>query len=132
MIAKQIKEIYKQNIENFKTKIIKIDPESIYSKNLKSRKKEKKMKKNKIINIEKEKIGKEKIKKLKKNINIIESNKFDKNSFCYCKKYKNGKFLSCDYQFCNIRWFHLDCVGFFTLPKYKWYCKDCENPKNRI
>lgn len=45
--------------------------------------------------------------------------------YCYCQQVSYGEMVACDNTDCEIEWFHLACVDLKTVPKGKWYCKDC-------
>ncbi|SSD60877.1 related to Transcriptional regulatory protein PHO23 [Saccharomycodes ludwigii] len=47
--------------------------------------------------------------------------------YCYCNNVAYGEMVGCDGKDCQIEWFHLPCIGLKTLPRGKWYCKDCLN-----
>jgi len=48
-------------------------------------------------------------------------------TYCYCKQVSYGEMIACDNDFCDIEWFHLQCVGLDAPPKKneKWYCTSC-------
>lgn len=46
--------------------------------------------------------------------------------YCICKKPQDDrKYVGCDNGACNMKWFHLDCVGIKRVPKGTWYCPVC-------
>ena len=51
--------------------------------------------------------------------------------YCYCHQPEKGKMVGCDGKDCPYKWVHLPCIlpKRKTLPKGKWYCKDCVKQK---
>ncbi|SMN18598.1 similar to Saccharomyces cerevisiae YNL097C PHO23 Probable component of the Rpd3 histone deacetylase complex, involved in transcriptional regulation of PHO5 [Maudiozyma saulgeensis] len=55
------------------------------------------------------------------------TNDYGEPLYCYCNQVAYGEMVGCDGDSCELEWFHLPCIGLETLPKGKWYCKDCQN-----
>ena len=55
------------------------------------------------------------------------TNDYGEPLYCYCNQVAYGEMVGCDGDHCELEWFHLPCIGLETLPKGKWYCKDCQN-----
>lgn len=53
------------------------------------------------------------------------TNEYGEPLYCYCNQVAYGEMVGCDGEHCELEWFHLPCIGLATLPKGKWYCKDC-------
>ena len=53
------------------------------------------------------------------------TNEYGEPLYCYCNQVAYGEMVGCDGENCELEWFHLPCIGLATLPKGKWYCKDC-------
>ena len=49
----------------------------------------------------------------------------DNTLWCTCKRKSRGTMIKCDRSRCEIKWFHLRCVGLKKAPKNKWFCSDC-------
>ena len=49
----------------------------------------------------------------------------DESRYCYCGQVSFGEMIACDNDFCDLEWFHYDCVGLSSPPKGKWYCREC-------
>ena len=46
--------------------------------------------------------------------------------YCTCKRVSFGQMIACDGKDCPVEWFHIGCVGLKSLPKGKWYCRECQ------
>lgn len=47
--------------------------------------------------------------------------------WCNCKMPEGQrKMIMCNNYFCDIKWFHMDCIKLKSVPKKSWYCKKCE------
>ena len=48
----------------------------------------------------------------------------DSGSWCFCKEDRGGGMIGCDGKSCEIKWFHLTCLGMTesSTPKGKWFC----------
>ncbi|XP_061580348.1 inhibitor of growth protein 1-like isoform X1 [Cololabis saira] len=46
-------------------------------------------------------------------------------TYCFCDQVEFGKMICCDYDKCQIQWFHYSCVNVQVAPKGKWYCLNC-------
>lgn len=63
----------------------------------------------------------------------LTSNNEDEISYCYCNRPFNGEdMIACDNPDCEIEWFHLSCINLQSIPKNKWYCKECVKKNNKI
>lgn len=51
---------------------------------------------------------------------------------CICRQPITEEMLVCDNPDCQIQWFHLSCVDLKGVPKTKWLCPTCSNPKQTI
>lgn len=49
--------------------------------------------------------------------------------YCYCRKIKDQKVVSCDNDDCKIHSFHWGCVGVTQEPEFLWFCPDCKDLK---
>lgn len=45
--------------------------------------------------------------------------------YCICGGPFNGKMLACDNNFCNVEWFHYDCVKLISEADEAWFCPEC-------
>lgn len=52
--------------------------------------------------------------------------------YCYCQQVLFGQMMACDGDQCSREWFHLQCLGFDSPPKGKWYCDDCMPKKPTV
>ena len=50
--------------------------------------------------------------------------------WCYCGQPSYGNMIMCEYNECNITWFHFDCLRIRCPPKGKWYCPSCRKQPN--
>jgi hypothetical protein len=41
--------------------------------------------------------------------------------YCYCNGVSHGQMIACDYEGCEMEWFHLECAGLTRAPSEK--CK---------
>ena len=44
--------------------------------------------------------------------------------YCYCQRPSFGEMVNCDNTFCDLEWFHLECIDEKKLPE-KWFCRNC-------
>lgn len=49
----------------------------------------------------------------------------DEPKYCLCGRVSFGEMVGCDYEDCEIEWFHYECVGLKKQPEGKWYCPQC-------
>lgn len=63
-------------------------------------------------------------------IDRAKTNEYGEALYCYCNQVAYGEMVGCDGDNCELEWFHLPCIGLETLPKGKWYCKDCQRNLN--
>lgn len=50
--------------------------------------------------------------------------------YCICHGVSFGDMIKCDNPYCEIEWFHLTCMNITSVPKGKWYCRDCKKNKS--
>ena len=52
----------------------------------------------------------------------------DSGKWCFCKD-RGGGMIGCDGKSCQMKWFHLTCLGMSesSIPKGKWFCPTCKN-----
>ena len=59
---------------------------------------------------------------------ITQEEEEDSGMWCFCKE---GEMIGCDSKSCDIKWYHLKCVGMTvsTTPREKWLCPACHAKK---
>ena len=45
--------------------------------------------------------------------------------YCYCNRPSYGSMVMCDNTFCELEWFHIECIDEKKLPQ-KWFCRNCK------
>jgi len=55
----------------------------------------------------------------------------DSGRWCFCKEDRGGGMIGCDGKSCEIKWFHLTCLGMTesSIPKGKWFCPTCKDKR---
>jgi hypothetical protein len=48
-------------------------------------------------------------------------------TYCYCRGPYIGTMIACDNSECNLKWFHLNCVGIKHVPDGAWFCQKCSH-----
>ncbi|KAK2165585.1 hypothetical protein LSH36_48g05028 [Paralvinella palmiformis] len=56
----------------------------------------------------------------------------DEPTYCLCEQVSYGEMIGCDYDKCQIEWFHFNCVGLTHKPKGKWFCPKCRGDKPTV
>lgn len=75
--------------------------------------------------------GKQKVEKTENPLEEFEIDP-DEPTYCLCNRVSYGEMIGCDYDQCQIEWFHFDCVGLNNKPKGKWYCPHCRGDKPTV
>ncbi|XP_071965518.1 uncharacterized protein [Antedon mediterranea] len=65
------------------------------------------------------------------NIEDTENNDDDDDDVCICGQLGTMEMILCENTSCSVKWFHYECVSLTkkTIPKGKWYCKNCTEGK---
>ena len=49
----------------------------------------------------------------------------DDGRWCYCKQSKGGEMVACDNTKCDVKWYHMHCLGVTAVTSKKWLCPTC-------
>lgn len=63
--------------------------------------------------------------------NSVGSGNADERLYCLCKTLSFGDMIACDNPYCEIEWFHFNCVDVHSQPRGKWYCPYCRGDTSK-